>query len=249
MSRNFELMQEARIREKSPSRHDRQLRTAAPNRKGKRSVAEMRSRQEMAGTREESLQLVQSLFLSGNEDSPRVVVFAGIDSGNAHCSSICARVAETLSEQSVGSICVVDADLNSPTFSQLFDVSPRRGFAAVFSRAASIRDLAKPVRSGNRNLWLFSYSSTEDLSRQALEMSLSELRREFDYVLIGAPPLDKCTDGIALAQLTDGLVLVLETASTRRETVARVTANLQAARIKILGAVLNRATSTTLHSM
>jgi Mrp family chromosome partitioning ATPase len=67
-----------------------------------------------------------------------------------------------------------------------------------------------------------------------------ELRKEFDYVLIDSAPLNTHGDGITLAKLTDGLVLVLETNSTRREAVARVTASLHAAQIKILGAVLNK---------
>jgi Mrp family chromosome partitioning ATPase len=61
-------------------------------------------------------------------------------------------------------------------------------------------------------------------------------------VLIDSPPLKTYSDGIALAQVADGLVLVLEANSTRREAAAKVAENLRAAQIKILGAVLNKRT-------
>jgi Mrp family chromosome partitioning ATPase len=54
--------------------------------------------------------------------------------------------------------------------------------------------------------------------------------------------LNTYSDGVALGQLADGVVLVLEANSTRREAAAKVTENLRAAQIKILGAVLNKRT-------
>jgi succinoglycan biosynthesis transport protein ExoP len=47
---------------------------------------------------------------------------------------------------------------------------------------------------------------------------------------------------VGLGQLTDGLVLVLEANSTRREAALRITENLNAAHVQILGAVLNKRT-------
>ena len=68
------------------------------------------------------------------------------------------------------------------------------------------------------------------------------MRKEFDFVLIDAPPLTRYSDAIGLAQMTDGLVLVLEANSTRREAALQVAENLRAANIRILGAVLNKRT-------
>jgi Mrp family chromosome partitioning ATPase len=61
-------------------------------------------------------------------------------------------------------------------------------------------------------------------------------------VLIDAPPLTRYSDAIALGQLTDGFVLVLEANSTRREAALKVSENLRAAHIQVLGAVLNKRT-------
>jgi len=47
---------------------------------------------------------------------------------------------------------------------------------------------------------------------------------------------------MVLGQLADGAVLVLEANATRREVTLKVAADLRAAHIKILGAVLNKRT-------
>jgi receptor protein-tyrosine kinase len=75
-----------------------------------------------------------------------------------------------------------------------------------------------------------------------LKTRLAELRSQFDYALIDAPPLARYADAITLGQLADGFVLVLEANSTRREAAIRLAENLRAAQIRILGAVLNKRT-------
>jgi Mrp family chromosome partitioning ATPase len=70
----------------------------------------------------------------------------------------------------------------------------------------------------------------------------AELRREFDFVIVDAPPLTRCADAIALGQLSDGVVLVLEANSTRRETALAAAESLRSSGIQIIGAVLNKRT-------
>jgi Mrp family chromosome partitioning ATPase len=71
---------------------------------------------------------------------------------------------------------------------------------------------------------------------------IAELRSAFDYVLIDAPPLNSYADAMVFGRLADGIVLVLEANATRREAALRVMERLQATRIPVLGAVLNKRT-------
>jgi Mrp family chromosome partitioning ATPase len=75
-----------------------------------------------------------------------------------------------------------------------------------------------------------------------MKSRVAELRREFDFVLIHVPALNTYAEGIALGQLADGVVLVVEANSTRRESASKVAQSLRAAQIQILGAVLNKRT-------
>ncbi len=113
------------------------------------------------------------------------------------------------------------------------------------NRQGPIRSFAKPVR--NQKLWLLSCGSISAdsprlLNSEGLQKRLAELRAEFDYVLIDAPPLARYGDALALGKFTDGMIMILEANSTRREVAVTVSENLRAAGIKILGAVLNKRT-------
>jgi Mrp family chromosome partitioning ATPase len=80
------------------------------------------------------------------------------------------------------------------------------------------------------------------LNSDRMKERFSEIRREFDYVVVNAPPLGAFADAMVLGRLVDGVVLVLEANTTRREAALRITEGLRATNIPVLGAVLNNRT-------
>jgi len=194
--------------------------------------------------REETLRLVQRVFLLQTQEPPHTVVFAAIDKGSG-CSEICARVAETLVNNTGGSICLVEANFRSPTLPQMFGTTNHYGLTDALLGEGPIRSFAKPV--SNKNLWLLScgslaVDSANLLNSERIKTRFQELRDEFDYVIIDAPPMSRYADAMALGKLADGFVLVLEANSTRREAAMRVRESLSQAQIRVLGAVLNKRT-------
>jgi Mrp family chromosome partitioning ATPase len=75
-----------------------------------------------------------------------------------------------------------------------------------------------------------------------LRVRITELRAAFRYVIIYAGPLRLETSAMLISRWTDGVVLVVEANSTRRETAKRVKESLQAANVSLLGVVLNNRT-------
>lgn len=243
MSKNFELMQQAGMERKIAPTPE--LMTAF-------SVNDVKGNGHLNGTgldldqiaQEESLKLLERVFLLHAGECPRAVVFAGIDPGDG-CSRICADTAKTLARNVSGSVCLVDANLRSPSLHRFFGVTNHHGLADALHQEGMIRDFTQQLRPDN--LWLLSCGSGESdsaslLSSDRLKTRLVELRQQYDYVLIDAPPLTRYADAIALGQLTDGVVLILEASSTRRASALKVTENLRAAQIRVLGAVLNKRT-------
>ena len=239
MSKNFELMQQVgRECEVPPmSRLSRQvpktLKKSYENetRIGSGDVA-----------REETLKLVQRIFVSPGQKAPRAVLFAGIDQG-AGCSQICLLVAETLRSTVNGSICLVEANLRSPSLPGMLGTTNHHGLTDALLQEGPIRSFARPLEI--EDVWLLScgsYSADSPifLNSDHLKARFEELRAEFDYLIVDAPSLTRYADATALAPLTDGLVLVLEANSTRREAALMVMENLRASQIKVLGAVLNK---------
>jgi capsular exopolysaccharide synthesis family protein len=182
------------------------------------------------------------VFLFPNSHAPRAVVFSSID-GNGS-SEICYRAGEALASQG-SSVCLVDANLRAPSLHQLFGVLQAPGLADATVRPGSIKNFAARIAGGN--LWLVP-SGSPTAAAQGLFASgelrsrVEELKREFDYVLIDTPPVSSNGDAVVLGQMADGVILVVEANSTRRETARIVKETFEGARIKLLGAILNNRT-------
>jgi len=194
--------------------------------------------------REELTKLTQRVFLGSGVDSARVVVFTASESGNG-CSSICACAAELLEEQVNGTVCLVDANLRQPGLHQQFGVENHYGFADALQGSEPILRYARSM--SRPNLWLVSCGSSPDaalplLSTDRMRKRISELRSSSDYVLIDASAMNVSNDATALAAAADGMVIVLKANFTRRETMRKTVHDLQAAKVRVLGAVLNQRT-------
>jgi Mrp family chromosome partitioning ATPase len=243
MSKNFELLQQAGKKREVilvPEQKDSRASTNG-NGKGHRNGLGL-NLDRLA--REEYLRLVQRIFLQQVGECPRAVVFAGVDHGNG-CSRACASVGEILAANTPGSVCLVDANLRSPSLPHIFGVTNHWGLTDALSQEGPIRNFARQLQPDN--LWLLSCGSSLADSRglfqsARLKTVLSELKKEFDHVLLDAPPLSQYADAITLGQLTDGVVLVVEANSTNRGSALNATQNLRAAQIQVLGAILNKRT-------
>ncbi len=194
--------------------------------------------------RDEMAKLVQRLFLVPGADAPRVVIVSGTESGSG-CSWVCARMAELLAAQVSSSVCVVDANLGAPGLHLQFHTDNVHGLADALHDPEPVRGFARTM--GRDNLWLLS-SGGDSADRPALissdrmRMRMAELRQEFHYVLIDVPAINTANDGIVLGRAADGVVMVIKANSSRRETARKAIQELEGAKIRVLGAVLNQRT-------
>lgn len=243
MSRNFELLQKIG-REQSlyaTTTAEEPIREMEPP----PVVVPVGSRLEIQGAElEEITKLVQRVFLLSGNDAPRTVVFSGAEPGNG-CSWVCARVAEVLAGQVSGSVCLVDANLRNPGLSGQFAVENLYGLTDALRKREPVRSFAQPLSCPK--LWLVSAGSpAEDgqslLSSERMRLRMAELRTEFDYVLIDTPAISSSNDATVVGAATDGLVLVLKANSSRRESARGAINDLRAAKVRVLGAVLNQRT-------
>jgi Mrp family chromosome partitioning ATPase len=253
MSRNFELLQQAGVM--FPGAGKLPAEAKAPSSGGGRKLEPRSFPTERYTTstlpadldrsvREETLRLVQSVFLLQSDEDRKVVVFAAVDSGSG-CSRVCVHAAQVLAASVPGSVCLVDANFRQPSLPEALGIAGHPGLADALRSEGGIRDFVAPVR--DQNLWLLSSGSDAEGGRGLLHSDrmrerMAELRYAFDYVVVDAPPLNAYSEGVALGQFADGLVLVLEANTTRRDATARIAERLAAMQVKVLGAVLNKRT-------
>jgi Mrp family chromosome partitioning ATPase len=136
---------------------------------------------------DEIAKLVQSVFILPDAASrPGAVAFCGVDAGTG-CSWVCARAAAVLAEQVPGTVCVIDANLRSPSLHKHFGVEIEAGFAEAMKDPRPIRDFTPPTSTSNLRLMTASAgwkTPNGALKPARLRTRFSELRSEFDYLLI-----------------------------------------------------------------
>ena len=186
--------------------------------------------------------LVQRVFLQTNQ--PRMVVFAAVDHGNG-CSQIAASVAAVLAENTRGVVCLVEGNFRSPGLPRMLGMTSHHGLTDSLLEEGSIQSFIEPIWSGS--LWLLSSgslgaNSPSLLTSERMRERFAELRKMFDFLIVDAPPLSRYADAIALGQISDGMVLVLEEGSTRRSTTLAAAKKVRSSRIQVLAAVLNKGT-------
>ncbi|MGA2961757.1 MAG: hypothetical protein ABSD96_08800 [Candidatus Korobacteraceae bacterium] len=189
-------------------------------------------------------QLCQRLFAGGADAADaRVVTFCSVQPAVLQ-GEICARTAMTLAACVNRSVCVVDSNLLAPSLHKFFGVSNQSGFSEAAMSDSALSSHARQI--GDSNLALITaggaVSDLHAAQSESTAFRLRELRSHFDYILINGPTLPDRGQGIFLGRLSDGIVLILEANSTRRDTAMRVRFEMEQADVPVLGAVLNNRT-------
>jgi Mrp family chromosome partitioning ATPase len=192
----------------------------------------------------ELAKVVQRVFLLPNGNPPRTVVFTSSEPGDGS-SWICARVGEILASQVASSVCLVDANLQSPTLHEQFSVPNHHGLSDALRHSGSIRGYISQL--SRRNLALLSCGSEGKESQglvasDRMRLRINELREEFEYILIDCPSMSMSNEAIAVGSAADGVVLVLKANSTRKDRARSAVQDLNNAKVRVLGAVLNQRT-------
>lgn len=213
-----------------------------PAKKGRERSAYRDPRRE-AIAREEELKLVQRIFLA-EEDSPRMVLFSGFERDTS-CASICIRAGEILASQGEGSVCLVDMGFSVPSLHGYCGVPNDRGLAEAMTDPNPIQEFARQLSPAN--LWVIpGGQSAPQLNfakvADGLRARMEELRKAFRYVVVHSGSLWLNADAMLISKWADGVVLILEAHSTRRDTARRIKESLAAANARVLGVVLNNRT-------
>jgi succinoglycan biosynthesis transport protein ExoP len=195
-------------------------------------------------SRAEEAELVQRVFLLPAYEVPRVVVFCGVGKTDG-AGGICARAGQNLAHQTGSSVCVVEGDFHSASLHQYFDVANSPGLTDALLESGPIQHFVHSVPKSNLSVLPVGSRSGDGEAlwkSERLQSRIAELRREFSYVLVYCPLASQHVGGMLLGQIADGAILILESMVTRRETARATKESLEAAKVKILGAVLNNHT-------
>jgi len=137
-------------------------------------------------------------------------------------------------------VVVVDGDLRRPRVASCLDLVGQAGLSTVLTGEASLREALQETRFPRLaalTSGAIPPNPTELLESQAAKNVLSELSRQYDYVIVDSPSL-VVTDAALLAASSQGVLMVARFGKTRRKQLADAIHSLRLAGAPVLGAVL-----------
>jgi capsular exopolysaccharide synthesis family protein len=135
---------------------------------------------------------------------------------------------------------LLDANLRNPSVHRLFSLPLEPGFSEVLQGEVELEQVAyaTPVS----RLWAVTGGSLNDHALQALAQDrlgplFAELKGQYDFVVIDAPPVLRIADALMLGQHVNGVLLAVQSGQSRLPQVSEAHQRLVALGIPILGAV------------
>jgi receptor protein-tyrosine kinase len=172
------------------------------------------------------------------DNPPRVIV---VTSSSPHegKSTTAINIALALAEAE-HNVVLVDGDMRRPSVDRYLDLVGSVGFSTVLSGGASLPEVLQKTKFPR--LTVLTSGATppnpsELLGSLAAKNVLSELREQFDFVIVDSSPLLAVTDGAILAANSDGALVMSRSGQTKREHLAHAIGILRDVDATVLGAV------------
>jgi capsular exopolysaccharide synthesis family protein len=186
------------------------------------------------------------VLLGASERPPQVIQVAS-SQGDEGKTLVTVHTALALA-QAGARVLVIDADLHRPRCHRLLGLSRAPGLADVLAGTPLAETLqpvplaATGVQGGRLDLVAVGGAGAmpaTSLAGPALGKALQAARTAYDHILVDSPPLLAVADGLVLAAMADGVLLVIRNETTPRPVVKQAMARLARVGAHVLGAVLN----------
>lgn len=192
------------------------------------------------GAAAEAYRALRTNLLYAIVDTPPKVIVLTSSGPREGKSTTCANLGVLLA-QADKSVLLLDCDLRKPILHKIFGLRNFQGVTNVIVGERSSQEVwQEPLpRLKVLTAGLIPPNPAELLGSRRFAEFLGQMREEFDYVLIDAPPVELVSDPAVLATQSDGVLLVLDAQNTRKGSLRRSLHSLEAVGANVLGTVMN----------
>jgi len=139
-------------------------------------------------------------------------------------------------------VLIVDVDLRCSRLHKSFGAQKENGLSDYLVGNLTLETALKPTKI--ENLSLLTAGSTppnpaELLQSGRMKTFLDEAKKKFDRIILDAPPILTVTDAAILANIADGVVMLIRCGKIPIEVALRSKQKLQESKANILGVLLN----------
>ncbi|MCY7347420.1 MAG: polysaccharide biosynthesis tyrosine autokinase [Pyrinomonadaceae bacterium] len=153
--------------------------------------------------------------------------------------------------QTGAKVLIIDADMRRPRLHSVFNRSNAEGLSTILSSEmadSNILSIIQYDEEARLNLLPSGPvppNPAELIGSEQMSNLLKMLQKNFTHVVVDSPPIASFTDGVLVASMVDGVILVVNSGRSSRQVVRRSRQLLLDIGAKIFGVVLN---NVNLHS-
>jgi len=145
-------------------------------------------------------------------------------------------------------VLIVDCDMRRRNLHNLFDISNESGISDVLVDPAKLSQAIQQLEA-YPNLDIITGGTmapnpSELLGSERMKAFIAKTRENYDRVIIDSPPLLAFSDPLVLANLADGVIMVIWGGKTPRDLIHKAIQPLKGIDARILGVVLNKIDTT-----
>ncbi len=147
--------------------------------------------------------------------------------------------------QTGASVLIIDADMRRPRLRSIFHLTEREGLSSILSsevRPEQMLDAIQKDPASGLNVLTsgpIPPNPAELLGSEQMRKLLTVLSIPFTHIVIDSPPVSSFTDGVLIASIVDGVLLVVHGGKSSKAVVRRSRQLLTDVGGKIFGVVLN----------
>jgi exopolysaccharide/PEP-CTERM locus tyrosine autokinase len=190
----------------------------------------------------EQFRRLRTLIINpGVRNAPKIIMVASAMSGEGK-SFVAVNLASIIAVELHSHALLVDCDLRNPSITRWFGLQEKRGLSDYLMGEAEIQDLL--IKTSIDKLSILSGGSIQDnpvelIGSKKMKTLVQDLKSRYDdrYIIIDSSPILATTEPSVLNEMVDGIILVIKSGDTPRETIQQAVKLLN--KNKILGIVLN----------
>lgn len=185
------------------------------------------------------------LFLNQNGTLPKAVLITSAVPGEGK-STVSLFLATTLASAKAR-VLLIDADLRRPSLHQRFGLPLGPGLADLLEDEALADDFILPTSVEHLALLPAGEAKRnpgELVVSPAWTQLLMAAKKQFDYIIVDAPPVTATADAATLAPKSDGVLFVVRALSTSARVTSSALDVLRQRGAQVIGLILNRAVTS-----
>lgn len=183
--------------------------------------------------------LATNIFYTGIKQNSALLVTSPVPQDGK--STVAVNLARTLARLG-NKILILDGDLRRPAIRRIFGFEKKGGLTELLLERAKKTGTIR--KTDEKNLLAITAGTLPPnppslLGSEVFTNLITELKKDYDYIIIDTPPVLGVSDAMIIAKVVDGAIIVVRYGQTPDQAITDTRINFEHASARIIGSVFN----------